>query len=119
MKNTSFHLQYKRSGTFAKGRGEELSYPPNQKMCHPILVTLLKMQPHYSQSSRENATPSSLTSQQPPSPPPSTRVNLWQNQARVYMALNKITKMESQRDEASQRLVKHYIIIMVSLHSFP
>ena len=31
-------------------------------MCDPILVTLLKMQPHYSQSSRENATPSSDTS---------------------------------------------------------
>ena len=32
------------------------------KMCNPILVTLLKMRPHYSQSSRENATPSSGTS---------------------------------------------------------
>ena len=31
-------------------------------MCDPILVTLLKMQPHYSQSSRENATRSSGTS---------------------------------------------------------
>ena len=31
-------------------------------MCDPILVTLLKMRPHYSQSSRENATPSSCTS---------------------------------------------------------
>ena len=31
-------------------------------MCDPILVTLLKMQPHYSQSSCENATPSSGTS---------------------------------------------------------
>ena len=31
-------------------------------MCDPILVTLLKMQPHSSQSSRENATPSSGTS---------------------------------------------------------
>ena len=31
-------------------------------MCDPILVTVLKMQPHYSQSSRENATPSSGTS---------------------------------------------------------
>ena len=39
--------------------------------------------------------------------------------ARVYMALSKVTKMESQRDEASQRLVKHYIIIVVSLRSFP
>ena len=28
-------------------------------MCDPILVTLLKMRPHYSQSSCENATPSS------------------------------------------------------------
>ena len=31
-------------------------------MCDPILVTLLKMRPHYSQSSGENATPSSDTS---------------------------------------------------------
>ena len=28
-------------------------------MCDPILVTLLKMRPHYSHSSHENATPSS------------------------------------------------------------
>ena len=36
--------------------------PQNLKICDPILVTLLKMRPHYSQSSRENATPSSGTS---------------------------------------------------------
>ena len=36
--------------------------PKNPKMCDPILVMLLKMRPHYSQSSRENATPSSGTS---------------------------------------------------------
>ena len=42
----------------------------------PIVVTLLKMQPHYSQSSRENATASSGTSplasykEEPPSPLP-------------------------------------------------
>ena len=36
--------------------------PKNLKMCDPILVTLLKMRPHYSQSSRHNATPSSGTS---------------------------------------------------------
>ena len=36
--------------------------PKNPKMCNPILVTLLKMWPHYSQSSHENATPSSGTS---------------------------------------------------------
>ena len=40
----------------------EYSYPKMPKICDPILVTLLKMQPHYSQSSRENATPSSGTS---------------------------------------------------------
>ena len=41
---------------------EELSYPKKQKMCDPILVTLLKMRPHYSHSSRENATSYSGTS---------------------------------------------------------
>ena len=34
-------------------------YLKNPKMCDPILVTPLKMRPHYSQSRRENATPSS------------------------------------------------------------
>ena len=51
--------------------------PKNPKMCDPILVTLLKMRPHYSQykSSSENVTPSSGTSllashkEVPPSPP--------------------------------------------------
>ena len=38
------------------------SYPKNPKMCDPIVVTLLKMRPHYSQSSRKTATPSSGTS---------------------------------------------------------
>ena len=71
----TFHLQYKHSGTFANRKYEELSYPKNQKMCDPILVTLLKMRPHYSQSSRENATPSSDTSplasyKEVPPPPP-------------------------------------------------
>ena len=48
--------------------------PQNPEMCDPILVTLLKMRPHYSQSSRENATPSSGSSplvsykEVPPSP---------------------------------------------------
>ena len=31
--------------------------PKNRKMCDPILGTLLKMQPHYSQSGHENANP--------------------------------------------------------------
>ena len=36
--------------------------PKNPKICDPILLNLLKMRPHYSYSSRENATPSSGTS---------------------------------------------------------
>ena len=55
---------------------EELSYPQNPKMCDPIQVTMLKIQPRYSQTSCENATPSSDTSPlasnkevQPPPPP--------------------------------------------------
>ena len=41
---------------------EELSYLKNPKMCYPIPETLLKIRPHYGQSSRENATPASGTS---------------------------------------------------------
>ena len=49
--------------------------PESPKMCNPILVTLLKMRPHYGQSSRENGTPSSGTSplasyKEAPPPPP-------------------------------------------------
>ena len=58
----TFHLQYKYPGTFVNCKYEQLSYPQNPKICDPILVTLLKMQSRYSQSSRENATPSSGTS---------------------------------------------------------
>ena len=47
---------------FANCKYEELSHPKTQKMYHPILLTLLKMRPHDSQSSREIATPSSGTS---------------------------------------------------------
>ena len=36
--------------------------PPKSENLRPILVTLLKMRPHYSQSSRENVTPPSGTS---------------------------------------------------------
>ena len=42
----TFHLQYKYPDTFANRKYEQLSYPKNPKMCDPILVTLLKMQPH-------------------------------------------------------------------------
>ena len=62
MKNTLLITYSKHSDTFANRKYEELSYPKNQILCDPILVTLLKMRPHYSHSSRENATPSSGTS---------------------------------------------------------
>ena len=58
----TFHQQHRHFGTFANCKYEELSYPKTQKMYHPILLTLLKMRPYDSQSSRENATPSSGTS---------------------------------------------------------
>ena len=58
----TFHLQYKNSGKFANHKDEKLSYPQNQKMCEPILLTVLKMESHDSHSSRENATASSDTS---------------------------------------------------------
>ena len=52
-------------------------------MCDFIRVTLLKMRPHYSQSNRKNANPSSGTSplasyKEVPSPPP-PRVELLLN----------------------------------------
>ena len=43
-----FQLQYKHSGTFANRKYEELSYPQKSENVRPILVTLLKMRPHYS-----------------------------------------------------------------------
>ena len=58
----TYHLQYKHSGTFANRKYEELSHSKNQKMCDPILETILKIQPHDSQSSCKNATPSNSTS---------------------------------------------------------
>ena len=58
----TFHLQYKHSGTFANRVYEGFSYPQVPKMCDPILETVLKMRPHYSQSSLENASSFSGTS---------------------------------------------------------
>ena len=58
----TFHLPYKHSGTSANCKiSEELHTPKTTtpRMCDPLLVALLKMQPH---SSRENVTPSSGTS---------------------------------------------------------
>ena len=82
MKNTLLITYSKHSDTFANRKYEELSYPKNQIMCDPILVTLLKMRPHYSHSSRENATPSSGTSslasyEEVPPPPHPNSEQIW------------------------------------------
>ena len=63
MKNTLL-LTYRTEhfGAFANCKCEELSYPKDPKICDPILVTLLKMQPRYIQSGLKNATLSSGTS---------------------------------------------------------
>ena len=53
----TFQLQYKHSGTFANRKYEELSYPKKSEYVRPHS----RMRPHYSQSSRENKTPSSGT----------------------------------------------------------
>ena len=55
----TFLLQYKHSKTLANRKYKELSYLKNPKMFDPILVTLLEVRPYYSQSRRENVTPSS------------------------------------------------------------
>ena len=60
-----FHLQYKQYNILVRlltVNVKNCLTPQNSEMCDPILVTLLKMQPRYSQSTRENATPSSGTS---------------------------------------------------------
>ena len=51
-KQFTFHLQYKYSGTFANREYEELFYPKKSE----------NVRPHHSQSSRDNANPSSDTS---------------------------------------------------------
>ena len=86
MKNTLLfmHLQYKHSGPFANHKCEELSYAKNQKMCNPMIVTLLKKRPHYSQSSHKNVTPSSGTSpsapyKEVPHPPTTPLHQLFEN----------------------------------------
>ena len=71
-KQFTFHLQYKYSGTFANREYEELSYPKKSE----------NVRPHHSQSSRDNANPSSDTSSVasckgvPPPPPPLGDVRL-------------------------------------------
>ena len=58
----TFHLQYKHFGTFANRKCEELCNPKKSENVRPHSWLLKKIRPHCSQSSRENATPSSDTS---------------------------------------------------------
>ena len=65
--------------------------PKNQKMFDSILVTLLKMQPHYSQSSLENATPSSGTFPLAPykavPPPPQVKSSIFLGEMVAYQTI--------------------------------
>ena len=57
----TFHLQYKYSGMFAKVNMKNWRRTPkNPKMCDPILVTLLKMQPRLHPAAHPAALPISL-----------------------------------------------------------
>ena len=58
----TFHLQYKHFGTFANRKCEELCNPKKSENMRHHFGLLKKIRPHCSQSSRENATPSSDTS---------------------------------------------------------
>ena len=67
-------------------------------MCDPIQVTLLKRRPHYSQSSRENATPYSGTSplasyKEVPSPRPGSY--FWKN-LRHFCWRNSVDQSETE-----------------------
>ena len=57
MEDTLLHLQYNILVRLLTVNMKNCLNPKTPKMCDPIVVTLLKMRPHYSQSSRENATP--------------------------------------------------------------
>ena len=60
MKNTSFFTYSTNILVYLLTvNAKNFFYPKNLKMCDTILVTPLKMRPRYSQSRRENATPSS------------------------------------------------------------
>ena len=77
----TFHLRYKHSGTFAKRKYEELSYTKKAENVTPWLIPLLKMRPHHSQPSCENATPTSgaspLASYKEVRPPPPAPRRPW------------------------------------------
>ena len=72
-------------------------------MCDPILVTLLKMRPHYSQSSRENVTSSSGTSPSAsykevlPPPPPKAYVS--------YLALKNGHKQNTHSKSGAENFI--------------
>ena len=57
MENTLLHLQYNILVRLLTVNIKNCLNPKTPKMCDPIVVTLLKMRPHYSQSSHENVTP--------------------------------------------------------------
>ena len=113
----TFHLQYKRCGTFANRKFEELPYPKKSGNVRPHSSNAIrKMLPHHSHSSCEYATPSSgtfpLASYKEVPPPPDrtptrnlafwpfSSVNIWlQFQLRVHI----LTKKEKQQLNSHER----------------
>ena len=88
-------------------------------MCDPILVTLRKMQPHYSQSSRENATPSSGTSpvasyKEVP-PPGLCTIRSHGTKLYMYILVSKLCSGTSKNKGRSRRTGTSCIVLEVPL----
>ena len=78
-------------------------------MCDPILFTLLKMQPRYSQSSRENATQSRGTSslasyKEVPPPPPLGAACPYTRDLKDIFVLYRIARFSRRHEKLSGKL---------------
>ena len=88
-------------------------------MCDPIPVTLLKMQPHNSQSSRENATPSSGTSpvasyKEVP-PPPGVQVSFGVSKLlKLLLAMHQLSRLDTMCYETNDLLISSSPHLLIS-----
>ena len=90
-------------------------------MCDPILVTLLKLLPHYSKSSCENATPSSGTSllasyKEVPPPPPTGILGSCQSAIGQFFPLSLVTVQEVLAKVISPQFSPHFLKWQVVSH---
>ena len=89
--------------------------------CDPILVTLLKLLPHYSKSSCENATPSSSTSplasyKEVPPPPPPGILGPCQSAIGEFFPLSLVTVQEVSAKVISPQFSPHFLKWQVLSH---